>query len=153
MRILTVILLTTLLFSFKGFSQVKLPIEYRVEKQSMSTPMTLLEDVIFVNPYFMRPVNIKFDGSQLNMYFDNGATFTKKNVTKVDSEVEYDDDAISVVRDFYTDNSNVSDTILFVVDYNVGYVQVVLPTKNSKGEYVGYTSYQKFGMEEELALK
>jgi len=119
----------------------------------MSTPMTELEDIIFTNYYFSRPVNVKFDGSLLNMYFDNGETFIKKNVTEVNRDAEYEDGNLILETILYTDNTNVSDTISFVVDYSIGYVQVILPTKNSKGDNIGHTSYKKFVKGNELALK
>lgn len=153
MKYFSFIILFTIALSIKGYSQVKFPIEYRVEKQSMSTPMTILEDALFVRSYFTRPVNVKFDGNILDMHYDNGQTFTRKSVTKVNQEAEYEDGALSLEAYYYTDNNNVSDTIMFVVDYSVGYVQVVLPTKNSKGEKIGYTSYRKFVDDVELALK
>jgi len=121
-----------------------MPINFRVEKQSMSTPMSTLEEMFLGNSYYAKPVNVKFDGSILNMYYDNGASFVKKNVTELKRNTEYEDGAITLETILFTDNNNSSDTISFVVDYYVGYVQIVLPTKNSKGEYVGYTSYQKF---------
>ena len=153
MKYLGLVLLVIVTFSLKGFSQVKFPIEYRVEKQSMSTPMTILEDALFLRSYFTRPVNIKFDGTRLNMVYDNGETCLKKDLTRVNREEEYEDNELSIERFYFTDNSNVSDTLMFVVDYEVGYVQFILPAKNSKGEKLGYTSYRKFVKEEDLALK
>jgi len=144
MKTLILIALFTLFFCSVGFSQTKFPVEFKVEKQSMSTPMTPMEEVIFTNFYFSRPVNIKFDGAFLNMCFDNGETFVKKNVTEVNRDKQYEDDVLMQETIFYTDNKNASDTISFVVNYTAGYVQLVLPTKNSKGDYLGYTSYRKF---------
>jgi len=131
---------------------VKFPIEFRADKQAMSTPMSPLEDVLFVNYYYAKPVNIKFNGIVLNMYYDNGATFYKENVTEVNRNKEFDGDKLISETIFYTDNTNVSDTISFVVDYNAGFFQIAMPTKNSKGEYIGYTSYRKFA-KEEIAMK
>lgn len=153
MKTIKLIAFFSLCFCTIGFSQVKFPVKFRVEKQAMSTPMSSLEDMFFANPYNSKPVNINFDGSVLNMFYDNGATFVKKNVTEVNRNIEYDGDALSLATILYTDNTNVSDTISFVVDYSVGYVQLVLPTKNSKGENIGYTSYKKYTKEDALAMK
>lgn len=144
MKTIKLIALLTFLFCLNGFSQGKLPIKFKVEKQSMSTPMSSVEEMFFGNSYYTKPVNISFDGSLLNMYFDNGATFTKRNVTEVNRNTEYEDGSLSLETILYADKDNASDTISFIVDHSIGFVQVVLPTKNSKGEYVGYTSYKNF---------
>lgn len=152
MKLFKLIILFTIIFSLNGLAQEIFPVSYRVEKQSMSTPMTSVEDIFCNSSYYTKPVNVKFDGSQLNMFYDNGATFTKRELTEVDVDAEYEDEDLIMKTIYYTDNNNVSDTILFVVDYDVAYIQVILPTKNSKGESIGYTSYRKFVNEEELAL-
>jgi hypothetical protein len=144
MKTIKLIALFSLLFCLNGFSQAKLPINFRVEKQAMSTPMSLLEDILFTNYYITKPVNIKFDGSLLNMYFDNGATYVKTNVTEVNRKAEYEGNQLALQTILYTDTKNASDTISLVVDYSIGYVQIVLPAKNSKGEYIGYTCYKNF---------
>jgi hypothetical protein len=153
MKILKLIVLFVAVLSLGGYAQEQLPIKYRVDNQSMSTPMTNLEDIFFDSPYTTRPVNVQFDGSLLNMYFDNGSTYAKINVTKVRTEKEVEDGVIISERNIYVDNANASDTLLFVVDYNVGYVQMIVPTKNSKGDYYGYTSFRKFVPVNELASK
>jgi hypothetical protein len=152
-RTIKLIVLFTLVFSLKGISQIQFPVEFRVEKQAMSTPMSSLEDMFFINYYYTKPVNIKFNGSILNMYYDNGSTFVKKNVTEVNCNAAYENNKLVSETILYTDNENVLDTISFIADYNVGYVQIILPTKNSKGEYLGYTSFRKFTKENALALK
>ena len=151
MKILKLIVLFVTVLSLNGYAQVQLPVKYRVENQSMSTPMTNLEDIFFDSPYSTRPVNVQFDGSLLNMTYDNGSSFAKINVTKVRTEREVEDGVIVAERNIYVDNTNVSDTLLFVVDYNVGYFQMIVPTKNSKGDYWGYTSYRTFVPANELA--
>lgn len=153
MKTLKLVALFTFFICSIGFAQTKLPVEIRVEKQSMSTPMSAVEDIFFMNYYMAKPVNIKFDGSILNMYFDNGASFSKRNVTEIDRNAEYENDKLAIETILYTDNANVSDTISLVVDHSIGYVQLVLPTKNSKGDYIGYTSYKKFVTDNQLALK
>jgi hypothetical protein len=152
MKALKITILFALLFSLNGFSQNSLSVSLRVEKQAMSTPMTELEEVFFMNYYYARPMNIKFNGSLLNMYYDNGATFAKKEVEQVERFEEYDGSKLAMETFLYVDKQNPSDTISLIVDYNVKYIQVVLPTKNSKGEYIGYTSYRQFVNEEGLAL-
>jgi hypothetical protein len=152
MKSIKLVILFTVLFCLSGFSQTKLSIAFRVEKQAMSTPMSSLEDAFFSNYYTSRPVNIKFDGTLLSMYYDNGSTFIKKYVTEINHQTEYEDDAMTLETILYVDNSNVSDTISYVVDHTVGCVQIILPTTNSKGEYVGYTCYKKFVKENQLAL-
>ena len=153
MKYLKLAILFTILFSIKGFSQIKFPIEYRVEKQSMCTPMMMLEDVLFVHSYFTKPLNIQFDGANLKMTYDNGESFISKNLTQVNHTAEYEDNELSLESYYFTDNSNASDTLMFVVDYGVGYVQFIVPTKNSDGNNIGYTSYRRFVKDENLALK
>jgi hypothetical protein len=153
MKALRITILFVLFFGLQGFSQVKLPIQFRVEKQSMSTPMSVLEDVLFANTFYTKPVNVHFDGFRLNLTYDNGATYVKKELVKVTKEEQFEDNMLAMETFIYTDSSNPSDTILFVVDHNVGYYQVILPSKNSKGEYYGYSSFKKFINEDNLALK
>lgn len=136
-----------------GFSQKALPIQFRVEKQSMSTPMSEMEDIFFNSPFFTKPVNLKFDGHLLHMQYDNHACMIKEEVTKVESNADFDDDELIIDRSFYTINSCPTDTIMLVIDHEIPYIQMVLPAKNSKGEKIGYTSYKKFISKEELALR
>jgi len=156
MKTLKLTILIILYFCLNGFSQVKLPVEFRVEKQSMSTPMSTLDDMFFMNYYYAKPVNIKFDGSILSMYYDNGATFIKKNVAEVKHIPEYENNSLVSETILYTDKDNVSDTISYILDFKAGFVQIVLPSKNSTGENIGYTSYKKFDKklikENDLAL-
>lgn len=135
-----------------SFAQDLLPIKYRVEKQSMSIPMSDLEETYFESGYYSKPITVDFDGVVLNMFYDNQSTFIKKAVTEVQSNADFDEDEEFIKRHYYTMNDNVQDTIMFVVDYEISYVQLVLPTKNSKGEKVGYTSYKKYLGKEELAI-
>lgn len=153
MKTILSIAFLTLIFCSSGFSETKLPVEFRVEKQSMCTPMSSLEDVVFTNYYISRPVNIKFDGSLLNICYENGVTFEKKNVTEVKRTAEYEDNSLSAETILYTDKSNASDTISLVIDHSIGFVQLIVPAKNSKGENIGYTSYKKFGKEDQLASR
>lgn len=153
MKAIKLIILFTVIFSLNGLAQGMFPVSYRIEKQSMSTPMTPVEDIFFGSSYYTKPVNVKFDGSLLNMHYDNGRTFVNKNVTKINNESYFEDDVLLMETFLYTDNENVSDTILFIVDYEVNYFQVVLTTKNSQGEKIGYTSYRKFVNEEDLTFK
>lgn len=153
MKAIKLFILFTVFSCLTGFSQTKLPVKFRIEKQAMSTPMSSLEDIFFASYYISKPLNIRFDGSLLDMYYDNGAAFVKKNVTEVNRNTEYEDDNLVLETIRYTANDNVSDTISLVIDYSVGYVQIVLPTKNSKGDYIGYTSYRKFVKDNELALR
>lgn len=153
MKTLITILLFTLLFNLKGYSQREFSLDYRVEKQAMSTPMTEVDEIFFMNYYYAKPVNVTFDGATLHLFYDNKATFTKRELTEVDSEVEKEDNRVIMETFVYTDNNNPTDTVLVILDHEVGYVQVVLPTKNSKGEYVGYTSYRQFIEKSNLALK
>lgn len=146
------ILLLALVVSISGFAQTVLPVQYRIEKQSMSTPMSEMEDIFFGSQYYTKPINVLFNGSQLHMYFDCKTTFVKESVTQVASNADFDDDESLIHRTFYTMDSNPSDTVMFVIDTEIPYVQVVLPTKNSKGEKIGYTSYKKYVTADELAL-
>ena len=109
----------------------------------MSTPMTTLDEMFFMNYYIAKPVNVNFDGAVLKMTYDNGAVLSTRNVTEVNRNSEYENNNLVIETILYTDNSNASDTITLVLDHAVGYVQVAVPTKNSKGEYVGYTSYKQ----------
>jgi hypothetical protein len=151
MKRVKIIMLAVILLGTFQFAQAKFPIEFRVEKQAMSTPMSPMEDMFFSYYYFIKPVNISFNGNQLNMYYDNGTTFVKKEVTEVGHETEYDGNKPTLEIFRYTDNENASDTISYIVNYIVNDVQIVLPTKNSKGEYIGYTSYRKFNKDSQLA--
>jgi len=153
MRTIIIIAFFTLVFCSSGFSQTKLPVAFRVEKQSMSTPMSLLEEVFFANYYFSRPVNIKFDGTLLTVCYDNGATFVKKNVSEVNRSAEYEENNLAQETILYTDKANASDTVSLVIDHSIGYVQIIVPTKNSKGENIGYTSFKKFAKDDQLASK
>jgi hypothetical protein len=153
MKTIKLISLFILLFSLSGFAQTNVSVKIRVEKQAMSTPMTPLYDMFFMNFYHTRPVNIEFDGNLLNMYYDNGSTFTKKNVTEVAREVEVYDDKLEYETIRYTNNENVSDTISLVYDHIVGSVELILPTKNSEGKSIGYTSYRHIARDGELAMK
>jgi hypothetical protein len=153
MRTIKLTIVFTCLFCMVGFSQTKFPLVFRVEKQAMSTPMSLLADMFFIHYYDTKPVNINFDGTFLNLYYDNGTSLVKKNVTEVNRDAEYENNTLTLETILYTDNSKVSDTISLVIDHSVGYVQLALPTKNSKGEYIGYTCYKKFLKGDELAMK
>lgn len=148
------LLILILSLSLNGFAQLNLPVKYRVEKQSMSTPMSPIEDIFFLGSYYTKPINIDFDGNILLMKYDNGGVFTEKNVTEINRELESDDDENIILETiYYTDNSNLTDTILFVADYEVGYLQLVLPIRNSQGEKIGYTSYKQYVEIHEVALK
>jgi len=153
MRTIIFIAFFTLAFCSTGFSQTKLPVEFKVEKQSMCTPMSLLEDVLFTNYYVTRPVKVKFDGSLLNICYDNGATVVKKSVTEVKHNTEYEDQTLAQETILYTDKLNSSDTISLVIDHSIGYVQLIIPAKNSKGENIGYTSFKKFVKDDQLASR
>ncbi len=145
-------MLFTILFSSSGYSEDVLPVKYKIDKQAMSTPMTNLEEIFFNSSYYSRPINVTFDGEQLHMYYDNNVTFIKKQVIEVESNADFDEDEKIINRRFYTFNDNKSDTLMFLIDSEINYVQVVLPAKNSKGEKIGYTSYKKYMNIEELAM-
>lgn len=130
--------------SLESYSQLNPPVEFRVEKQSMSTPMSPIEDIFFLSSYYTKPVTIAFDGYLLDMHYDNGQSFLKTEVTEVNRDLEYDDNNLILETIYYTNNNNVTDTILFVKDYEIGYIRLILPTENSKGEKIGYTSYKKY---------
>lgn len=148
------VLMSLNVFSNQPIIKENISIKYRVEDQSMSTPMSPIEDMFFDWYYTSKPVNIKFDESLLHLYYDNNTTFIKKNVTKVDEEIIYDDNIKTRETFFYVDNENSFDTITLILDHEVEYIQLVLPTKNSKDEYIGYTSYRKFIKDDKtLSLK
>jgi len=98
-------------------------------------------------------MNVKFDGTTLDLYFDNGMTFAKKQVTEVRRNAESENNEVTLETILYVDNSNVSDTISYIVDHTASCVQIILPSKNSKGEYVGYTCYKQFIKENQLASR
>jgi hypothetical protein len=152
MKTFYLITIATILFSISGFAQTSnAPVKFRVEKQAMSTPMTEIDDVFFMSYYYTKPVNVEFDGKMLNMYYDNGRTFTKRELTEIDRYSEMEDQNLAMETIIYVDNNNPSDTIMFVVDFNVSYMQVALPTQNASGEYIGYTSYRQFVDNSQLA--
>jgi hypothetical protein len=152
MKTTVFIAILTLVLGTSAMAQTKFPVNFRVEKLALSTPMTTLEEVFFNNYFIAKPVNVKFDGTVLNLCYDNGSTLAKTNVTEVNRSKSFEDDALTQETIFYTNDTNVSDTISLVIDHAVGYLQLVVPSKNSKGESVGYTSYRKFINKEELAL-
>lgn len=152
MKTVILTLITVFAFSMQGYSQIEFPVSFRVEKQSMSTPMTVVEDMLFVKSYYTKPLNISFDGEELVMKYDNGQVFTKKNVSKVNYQTEFEDNTLSMETFEYTDDANNSDLILFTVNYSIGYFEIVLTAKNSKGESIGYTSYRKYIPGNELAF-
>ncbi len=71
------LLIITLVLATTAVVHAKLPVEFRVEKQALSTPMTDIDEVFFSNYFLTKPVNVKFDGTVLNLFFDNGSTPTK----------------------------------------------------------------------------
>jgi hypothetical protein len=152
MKLFVLTILALIVCSLEGYSQIRFPLEYRVEKQAMCTPMELLEDVLFRHPYYAKPVNIHFDGEQLKMNYDEGTAHLSKKINKVHYESEFEDDKLALEKIYYCDQEISTDTFLLVVDYNVGYVQFIVPTKDSTGENIGYTSYRKFVKTNELAL-
>ncbi len=152
MKAIKIIVLFTLLFSLKGFSQSEISFTIRAEKQAMSTPMTPLYDVFFVNYYYSRPVNIELNGSNFRMYYDNGATVTKKEIIEAHREKEVYNNKVEFETIYFTNKQDVTDTVSVQIDYSAKYIQVVIPTKNSEGEYIGYTSYIQPANVDELAL-
>lgn len=140
------------LFASTNMAQVKFPVEFKVEKQAMSTPMSDFEDIVFLHSYYICPLNINFNGKELVIKYENGTTYTNKEVTLVDHEKEYDNNNLIMETYTYTDNSNSSDNIFFVVDYGVGYVQIILTAKNSNGESIGFTSYKQYIENNKIAL-
>lgn len=153
MKSFKLLIIFAVLFSLNGFSQTIRPLSYRVEKIAMSTPMTTLDEIFFMNYFHAKPVNVYFDGKDLKMTYDNGKTLANKEVTEVSREEDTDDGQILMETILFVDNALTTDTITFVMDYEVGYVQLVLPTKNSVGENIGYTSYRQFIDQAQLALK
>ncbi len=153
MKLKVLFILFSVLIAVSSFSQSHFPLEYRVEKQAMSIPMTPLYDVYFDNYFHARPVNVDFDGSVLKLLYDNGRVFSKKDVTKVDYIREEYKGELEYERFLFTDNVNPTDTILFLVDHLVNCYQVIIPDKNSKGENIGYKSYRHFVEEEKLVLR
>lgn len=147
----TRLLILTLILATTAVAHAKLPVEFRVEKQALSTPMTDIDEVFFSNYFLTKPVNVKFDGNVLNLYYDNGTTFLKKELTEINREKHFEGEELAQEVIYYTDKNNASDTISYVIDYAVGYLQFIVPTKNSKGEPIGYTSYCKFNANNELA--
>ncbi|HKM92314.1 MAG TPA: hypothetical protein VJY41_01545 [Prolixibacteraceae bacterium] len=145
-------LISLFILSVNAFSQNSVSFSLKVEKQAMSTPMTPVDEIFFMSYYYTKPMNVDFNGATLKMYYDNGATFAKKEVTEVNREEEFEDGKLAIETIFYTNNANLSDTISLVFDYNVGYIQVILPTTNKSGEYIGYTSYRQFVEEGKLAM-
>lgn len=152
MKLFALTILAIIIFSLDGHSQVQFPLEYRVEKQAMCTPMEPLEDVLFRHPYYAKPVTVHFDGENLKMLYDGGAAHLYKKISKVNYESEFEDDKLALEKIYYCDRNTATDTFLLVVDYSVGYVQFIVPTKDSTGENIGYTSYRKFMKTNELAL-
>ncbi|MDA3816313.1 MAG: hypothetical protein PF486_02980 [Prolixibacteraceae bacterium] len=153
MKLRVLFILFFISIAASSFSQSYFPVEYRVEKEAMSTPMTPLYDMFFDNYYHAKPVNVNFDGSVLKLLYDNGRVFSKKEVTKVDYIREEYNGELEYERFLFTDNENPTDTISFVVDHLVDCYQISFPEKNSNGENIGYKSYRHFVEEEKLVLR
>ena len=153
MKSFKLLIIFSLLFCLNGFSQSIRPLSYRVEKIAMSTPMTTLDEMFFMNYFHAKPVNYNFDDKDLKMTKDKSRIMKNKEVTEVSREEDTDDGQILMETILFVDNALTTDTITFVMDYEVGYVQLVLPTKNSSGENIGYTSYRQFIDQAQLALK
>ena len=132
-------------------ASAKLPVSFRVEKQAMSTPMSTLNDVFFSHYYQSRPVTVTLTGSDLNMVYDNGSACLKMKLNEVSRQLVNEDDETSQEIIRYVNAANPTDTISYVKDLQIGYFQVIIPAKNSKGEYIGYTSYKYFDKENSLA--
>lgn len=145
MKILKLLALFTFVFCMTSVAQTA--VKFRADKQAMSTPMTTLDEVFFVRYYSARPLNINFDGTVLNMTLDNGTSFAKKNVTEVKRNSDFEDGQLRMETVLYVDNANTADTISMVTDFQIGYVEIVVPTQNAKGEYIGYTSFKNFDKE------
>ncbi|HKK81466.1 MAG TPA: hypothetical protein VJ909_04415 [Prolixibacteraceae bacterium] len=151
LKVLSILFFVSIAIS--SFSQSYFPVQYRVEKQAMSTPMTPLYDVFFDNYFHAKPVNVDLDNSVLKLIYDNGRVFAKKEITKVDYIREEYEGELEYERFFFTDNDNPTDTITFVVDHLVDCYNVIVPEKNSKGENIGYKSFRYFVDDDKFVLR
>lgn len=122
----------------------QLSVKFRTEKQSMSTPMTTIEDVEFGSKYYTKPINIFLDFNNIKMTYDNDNIFFNSNIILVNKSQYEEDNIIVYDRYLFVVENNPADTIIFEIGYMVGYVSVALPTKNKLNEYVGYTLYTEY---------
>ena len=122
----------------------QLSVKFRTEKQSMSTPMTTIEDVEFGSKYYTKPINIFLDFNNIKMTYDNDNIFFNSNIILVNKSQYEEDNIIVYDRYLFVVENNPVDTIIFEIGYMVGYVSVALPTKNKLNEYVGYTLYTEY---------
>lgn len=146
-------LIILIIVGFLGQAQDLLPVEYRVTKQSMSIPLTPIREAVFIHRYAEKPLNVKFDGSLLSMKYDDQKVFKHETVSKVDEYIENSNGKLLYEQYFYTLNSNTSDTISLVIDHEIPYIQLILPSKDSRGVKTGYKSYRIFSNLKELAIK
>lgn len=145
-KLFNLILFVLLAASFNAYSQSNLPIKFKAKQQSVS------EDGWFSNYYFVKPVNIVFNGEQLYMYYDNNSTVLKKNVVSYEKVVEtedYDDAQDGVIEKYIlslADESMPDTTVTIIVDhrYDVDYLEVILPKVSKTGEPDGLIAYRKF---------
>lgn len=122
----------------------QLSVKFRTEKQSMSTPMSTIEDVEFGSKYYTKPINIFLDFNNIKMTYDNDNIFFNSNIILVNKSQYEEDNIIVYDRYLFVVENNPIDTIIFEIGYMVGYVSVALPTKNKLNEYVGYTLYTEY---------
>ena len=127
-----------------SFSQSYFPVKYRIEKQSISTPMTPLYDVFFDNYFYIKPVNIYLNDSVLNILYDNEKVHISKKLTKIDYIRKEYNNELEYEYFFFIDNDILKDTILFIVDHLVDSYNIIFPVKNSKNKNIGYKSYRYF---------
>lgn len=135
--------------SFNAYSQTNLPIKFKAKQQSTSD-----EEGWFSKYYFVKPMNIVFNGEQLYMYYDNNSTFLKKEVASYKRVVEIDEDSENAQKAMIEkyilcleDESQGTDSVVtIIVDhrYNTDYLEVILPKISETGEPEGLVAYRKF---------
>jgi hypothetical protein len=141
MKINKLFILFLLLCSTNVFSQTSLPINFKANKQSVS------DDEWFINYYYVRPINISFNGSILYMYYDNGGVFLKKEINQYTKTVEYEDNKPieKFILNISSDTLKNRDSITIIVDhrFKYDYKEIILPTQDIHGEN-NYTAYRRF---------
>lgn len=141
-----------LLFIIIGLNlnaQTKLPIYFKTTDQSTTKPENDGE-LFFINYYQVQPINIYFDGLNLNMFTDRNRTILNTNV-KSYTKIKIDDDGLIekwTLNVSKNDTITRYDTINIIIDHRFKWLlyQIILPTKDKYGE--NYTSYRKFSSDE-----
>lgn len=147
------LLLIIIIFGLNLKAQTILPIKFKSNDQSTAKPDEDDGELYFMKYYIAQPINVYFDGLNLNIYTDSNRTILNTKV-KTYTKTKTDEDLVEKWTLNISNNDSISryDTIQIIVDYRFKFLQyqLILPTKDKYGE--NYTSYRKYSSNE-LAIK